>query len=43
MRVEAHEEHLIRQVRSALERDDLKAIMQRIAEQEVRLPLLNTF
>ncbi|KAI5108559.1 dystonin [Silurus meridionalis] len=34
MRVEAHEEQLIRQVRSPLERDDLKAIMQRIIDQE---------
>lgn len=35
MRVEAHEEQLIRQIRSPLERDDSKAIMQRITEQEV--------
>lgn len=35
MRVEAHEEQLIRQIRSPLERDDSKAIMQRIADQEV--------
>ncbi|MCI4376743.1 hypothetical protein PGIGA_G00191880 [Pangasianodon gigas] len=34
MRVEAHEEQLIRQIRSPLERDDLKAIMQRIIDQE---------
>ncbi|GAA6101617.1 dystonin-like [Tachysurus ichikawai] len=34
MRVEAHEEQLIRQIRSPLERDDSKAIMQRIADQE---------
>ncbi|XP_062851947.1 dystonin isoform X3 [Trichomycterus rosablanca] len=37
MRVEAHEEHLIRQVRSPLERDDLRAIMQRITEQERKI------
>lgn len=35
MCVEAHEEQLIRQIRSPLERDDLKAIMQRIVDQEV--------
>ncbi|KAK3573639.1 hypothetical protein QTP86_029971 [Hemibagrus guttatus] len=34
MRVEAHEEQLIRQIRSPLERDDSKAILQRITEQE---------
>ncbi|TSN48476.1 Dystonin [Bagarius yarrelli] len=34
MRVEAHEEQLIRQIRSPLERDDPKAIMQRIIDQE---------
>ncbi|XP_060781397.1 dystonin isoform X6 [Neoarius graeffei] len=34
MCVEAHEEQLIRQIRSPLERDDLKAIMQRIVDQE---------
>lgn len=37
MRVEAHEEQLIRQIRSPLERDDPKAIMQRVIDQEVRL------
>lgn len=36
MRVEAHEEQLIRQIRSPLERDEPKAIMQRIIDQEVR-------
>lgn len=35
MCVEAHEEQVIRQIRSPLERDDLKAIMQRIIDQEV--------
>lgn len=35
MRVEAHEEQLIRQIRSPLERDDPKAITQRIIDQEV--------
>ncbi|KAF4090023.1 hypothetical protein AMELA_G00044950, partial [Ameiurus melas] len=34
MRVEAHEEQLIRQIRSPLERDDPKAIMQRVIDQE---------
>ncbi|KAI4900990.1 hypothetical protein NFI96_032983 [Prochilodus magdalenae] len=34
MRVEAHEEQLIRQVRTPLDRDDLQASMQRINEQE---------
>ncbi|KAM9476468.1 dystonin isoform 4-T4 [Clarias gariepinus] len=34
MRVEAHEEQLIRQIRSPLERDEPKAIMQRIIDQE---------
>lgn len=37
MRVEAHEEQLIRQIRSPLERDDLKAITQRVIDQEVHL------
>lgn len=37
MRVEAHEEQLIRQIRSPLERDDPKAITQRIIDQEVHL------
>lgn len=35
MRVEAHEEQLIRQIRTPLDRDDLQASMQRITEQEV--------
>ncbi|KAL6487580.1 hypothetical protein MHYP_G00042060 [Metynnis hypsauchen] len=34
MRVEAHEEQLIRQIRTPLDRDDLQASMQRINEQE---------
>uniref|UniRef100_A0A8B9KKY6 Dystonin n=1 Tax=Astyanax mexicanus TaxID=7994 RepID=A0A8B9KKY6_ASTMX len=34
MRVEAHEEQLIRQIRTPLDRDDLQASMQRITEQE---------
>ncbi|KAL7877335.1 hypothetical protein SRHO_G00039780 [Serrasalmus rhombeus] len=34
MRVEAHEEQLIRHIRTPLDRDDLQASMQRINEQE---------
>ncbi|XP_072533688.1 dystonin isoform X14 [Salminus brasiliensis] len=34
MRVEAHEEQLIRQIRTPLDRDDLQASIQRITEQE---------
>lgn len=37
MHVEAHEEHLIRQLRSPLERDDLEQSLQRISEHEVRV------
>lgn len=35
MLLEAHEEHLIRQLRTPLERDDLDQSMQRISEHEV--------
>lgn len=35
MHLEAHEEHLIRQIRTPLERDDLEQSLQRIAEHEV--------
>lgn len=35
MHLEAHEEHLIRQLRTPLERDDLEQSLQRIAEHEV--------
>lgn len=35
MLLEAHEEHLIRQLRTPLERDDLEQSLQRISEQEV--------
>ncbi|XP_036071365.1 dystonin isoform X3 [Oryzias melastigma] len=34
MHLEAHEEHLIRQIRSPLERDDLEQSLQRITEHE---------
>ncbi|KAG7462800.1 hypothetical protein MATL_G00188590 [Megalops atlanticus] len=34
MRLESHEEHLIRQIRTPLDRDDLQESVQRIAEQE---------
>lgn len=37
MRAEAHEEQLIRQIRCPLERDDPKAITQRIIDQEVHI------
>lgn len=37
MLLEAHEEHLIRQLRTPLERDDLEKSLQRISEHEVRL------
>lgn len=33
--LESHEEHLIRQIRSPLERDDLEQSLQRITEHEV--------
>uniref|UniRef100_A0AAR2JH65 Dystonin n=1 Tax=Pygocentrus nattereri TaxID=42514 RepID=A0AAR2JH65_PYGNA len=39
MRVEAHEEQLIRHIRTPLDRDDLQASMQRINEQEVMAEL----
>lgn len=35
--VEAHEEHLIRQIRTPLERDDLEQSLQRITEHEVHI------
>ncbi len=35
MHLEAHEEHLIRQLRTPLERDDLEQSLQRITEHEV--------
>lgn len=37
MLVEAHEEHLIRQLRTPLERDDLEQSLQRISEHEVHI------
>uniref|UniRef100_A0A669BFU3 Dystonin n=1 Tax=Oreochromis niloticus TaxID=8128 RepID=A0A669BFU3_ORENI len=37
MHLEAHEEHLIRQIRSPLERDDLEQSLQRITEHEVHI------
>lgn len=37
MHLEAHEEHLIRQLRTPLERDDLEQSLQRIAEHEVHI------
>lgn len=40
MRMEAHEEQLIRQIRFPLERDDTKPIMQRIIDQEVLFCLI---
>ncbi|KAM9365281.1 dystonin [Pholidichthys leucotaenia] len=41
MHLEAHEEHLIRQIRSPLERDDLDQSLQRITEHEKRTAELN--
>ena len=35
MRLEAHEEQLIRQIRTPLDRDDLQQSIMRITEQEV--------
>lgn len=35
MHLEAHEEHLIRQLRTPLERDDLEQSLQRITEHKV--------
>ncbi|XP_054655058.1 dystonin isoform X8 [Dunckerocampus dactyliophorus] len=43
MHVEAHEEHLIRQIRTPLERDDVYQSLQRITEQEKKMAELNTF
>lgn len=40
MHLEAHEEHLIRQIRSPLERDDLEQSLQRITEHEVHIAIL---
>lgn len=37
MHLEAHEEHLIRQLRTPLERDDLEQSLQRITEHKVRI------
>lgn len=37
MHLEAHEEHLIRQLRTPLERDDLEQSLQRITEHEVHI------
>lgn len=44
MHLEAHEEHLIRQIRTPLERDDLEQSLQRITEHEVqiRVGVINT-
>ncbi|KAM9847860.1 microtubule-actin cross-linking factor 1 [Aulostomus maculatus] len=42
MHLEAHEEHLIRQIRTPLERDDLEQSLQRISEQERKTAELNT-
>lgn len=36
MRLEAQEEHLIRQIRTPLDRDDLEQSLQRITEHEVQ-------
>uniref|UniRef100_A0A668VCP5 Dystonin n=1 Tax=Oreochromis aureus TaxID=47969 RepID=A0A668VCP5_OREAU len=41
MHLEAHEEHLIRQIRSPLERDDLEQSLQRITEHERKTAELN--
>ncbi|XP_029031772.1 dystonin isoform X27 [Betta splendens] len=41
MHLEAHEEHLIRQIRSPLERDDLEQSLQRITEHERKMTELN--
>lgn len=37
MHLEAHEEHLIRQLRTPLERDDLEQSLQRITDHEVHV------
>ncbi|CAN9499905.1 unnamed protein product [Ophioblennius macclurei] len=41
MHLEAHEEHLIRQIRTPLERDDLEQSLQRITEHEKKTTELN--
>ncbi|XP_013767299.1 dystonin isoform X3 [Pundamilia nyererei] len=41
MHLEAHEKHLIRQIRSPLERDDLEQSLQRITEHERKTAELN--
>ncbi|XP_029926299.1 dystonin isoform X3 [Myripristis murdjan] len=41
MHLEAHEEHLIRQIRTPLERDDLEQSLQRITEHEKKRAELN--
>ncbi|CAM9192396.1 unnamed protein product, partial [Lampetra planeri] len=41
MHLEAHEEHLIRQIRTPLERDDVEQSLRRIAEQEKKIAELN--
>ena len=43
MHLEAHEEHLIRQIRTPLERDDLEQSVQRITEHEVHICYLKSF
>nr|XP_057914423.1 dystonin isoform X20 [Doryrhamphus excisus] len=43
MHVEAHEEHLIRQIRTPLERDDVYQSLHRINEQEKKMAELNKF
>ncbi|KAM7408864.1 hypothetical protein PAMA_002539 [Pampus argenteus] len=41
MHLEAHEEHLIRQIRTPLERDDLEQSLQRISDHEKKTAELN--
>lgn len=43
MCLEAQEEHLIRQIRTPLDRDDLEQSVMRIAEQEVENPALKQY
>ncbi|XP_061645426.1 dystonin isoform X26 [Phyllopteryx taeniolatus] len=43
MHLEAHEEHLIRQIRTPLDRDDIYQSLQRITEQEKKMDELNKF
>ncbi|XP_061693198.1 dystonin [Syngnathoides biaculeatus] len=43
MHLEAHEEHLIRQIRTPLDRDDVYQSRQRITEQEKKMAELNKF